>query len=432
MREEAITAGDAGHGSFTEARMRSDRKRVAALAVLPLLALAAAARAGPPGVTEPRVREAVSRSLAWLDGNLPRIPDAEGTPRKQFTYAVAGLVRLMAHRRAADVGAVRKYLASYVDRVEERSRDVAQLPEAHGRFDSRQLSQYTWPLAQAAVFFSELWLRGLHRSEAKATLRKILRLLLEAQESNGGWGHGRIRPATPTEPGAPEGGTVVRTGGYPSTLLAATNCVASALGIVEATLGRGTVEGLDRARRYYRKARLPDGNFPYDPSQRSSGRSLSGVGRTGGALMAMHFLGFADRDPDVRGSLEFLLKRLDYASEGHGSATLNLAHTAFALRLLDDLAFERFKSVYFPRILEKQGEEGSFDCVCEGKAFGTSCDRPRDGMLPRFRVGAEAYVTALHAFILLLDQGRLEVLERKPVPAPARGEATERPRRRRR
>jgi len=180
------------------------------------------------------------------------------------------------------------------------------------------------------------------------------------------------------------------------------------------------VKGLDRARGYFRDARLASGNFPYDPSQRSSGSSLSGVSRTGGALMAMHFLGFPDRHPDVRGSLGFLTEHLEYASEGHGSSMLNLAHCALALKALDRGVWARFRAEFFPRILAAQDEDGAFACVCEKKAFGTTCEKGLSGGLALLEQGRTAYVTSLLTFVLLLDDAKLEVLRAKPIPAPRR------------
>ena len=105
----------------------------------------------------------------------------EGTPRKPFTLAVAGLVHLMAEGRfgakRSVVAGAKTHLVGYIDRVAKRTADPDELPERHGRFSSEQINQYTWPLAQAGVFFCELRLRGAYREESSMALRKIVRLL---------------------------------------------------------------------------------------------------------------------------------------------------------------------------------------------------------------------------------------------------------------
>jgi len=179
-------------------------------------------------------------------------------------------------------------------------------------------------------------------------------------------------------------------------------------------------------------ARFENGNFPYDPSQRSAGRDRTGVARTGGALLAMYFLGIPTEDPEFVGSLDFVKRKLEYVSEGHGSATLNFAESALALRLLDDRAWLDFRKEYFPRIIAKQTAAGDIACVCEKKAFATTCDSEDRGMPEMFTAGQRVYVTALNTFVLLLDTGRLDILRKRPKPVPRREVATETPERRRR
>ena len=80
-----------------------------------------------------------------------------------------------------------------------------------------------------------------------------------------------------------------------------------------------------------------------------------------------------------------------------------------------------------PRILAKQAEEGHLACVCEGKAPGTTCDSTAR-MAGFMKVTDRAYVTTLHAFILLLEDGRLEIARNPPHPAPATTAPTRRKR----
>jgi hypothetical protein len=210
--------------------------------------------------------------------------------------------------------------------------------------------------------------------------------------------------------------------GYPSTLIASTNCVAASLGVIESVLGRGAVSGLDRTRRYYDRARLGDGNFPYDPSQRSAG--VTGVSRAGGSLLALHFLGVRKADDGLKKSRTLVLSRLRDASEAHGSSMLGLAWTAMALRVLGDDEWAAFRRMYFARIVAGQAKDGHLTCVCRSSHMATSCDDPRDGRPAVFQNTKRAYTTALLTLVLLLDRERLKSLAAKPVPAPRKTETT--------
>ncbi|MHC4577765.1 MAG: hypothetical protein ACYTFD_01820 [Planctomycetota bacterium] len=354
-------------------------------------------------------RAAIRRGIDALDQSVFRLPDAQGTPRKQFTVAVVGLVHLMREPRTgrrSPIPRLRDYLVRYVDEVERRVRDPDQLPRAHGLADSRRLIQYTWPLAQAGLFFGELGLRGPDRREALATLRRIAALLEDAQAANGGWGHGRINPRPPSEDRAR---LAAFRSTYPDTLLASSSCVAATLGLTAGLLGRTATPALERARAYYRAARLPNGSFPYDPSQRSAGFARTNAGRTAGAIFAQHCLGAA-RDQHFDRSVEYLLVNLTWVPEGHGSPCLNLMHGALACLALGERIFSRFRHEFEGRVLAAQGKDGAFACICERKAFGVTCDG-QERLGPVFARSQRAYVTAIHTFVLLLEPRRLKILD---------------------
>lgn len=372
----------------------------------------------PAAAREPddAARAAASkRAVAWLERTAPKLADSEGTPRKPFTYAVTGLVFLMeqppgSSRAGMDrVQGIRTYLTRWVDALKERLEDPEALPDAYGAADSRRVCQYTWPLAAAALFFGELELRGLEARQAHATLERILDLLVDAQEENGGWGHGRIRPRTAPAQQPGLGGL----GGYPSTLLSSSNCVAIAVGLAGAMEGHGREEAIRRAKAYYRAARLPNGSFPYDPSQRQSGFAETNAGRTAGALFAWHALGM-ERDDLFAGSARYLMENLTWVCEGHGSPCLNMFMGALACRMLGDDEWKRFRDMYEGRIIAAQEASGVLKCICEGKAFGVTCDSADPfGGIAAFAEQQAAYTTALHAFVLLLDRGHLMILDRR-------------------
>jgi len=422
-------------------------------ALLPvlLLVLVPAAGAGNAGTTpdDGARRKAIRRGIAYLDDHLFRLPRTAGTPRDPFTYAVAGLVHLMnAETRtgpssASPVTRIRDHLVDWIEGVSGRATEPGELPEAPGQFTSERLVQYTWPVAMTAWFLAELDLRGMETPATRKALERCVTLLVDAQQENGGWGHHAWK-AAPEREGRerlpdgvpPEMRALMRRAGssYPTTLVSASNVVAIALGIVDAT-GKREALGpcLDRARAYFRAAQIDNGSFPYDPSQRSAFGDRTAVGRTAGALFAWHCLAMP-RDRAFRDATEYLLDNLEWIPEGHGSPCLNDVVGALACRLLGEEPWARFRALHETAILEHQADEGWLDCICRQRAFGVTCDSPRDepalrGLSLGLAEGQRCYDTALHLFVLLLDRGNLKTLDRIPEGRDAPTTPRERSRR---
>lgn len=192
-------------------------------------------------------------------------------------------------------------------------------------------------------------------------------------------------------------------GGYPATLLSSTNCVAPALGVMKMRCGVAT-RTLDGAREYYRAAELGNGNFPYDPSQRSADLDTTGAPRAAGAIFALLCMGVPADDPVLSKAREYVAENMEYLSEGHGSTTYGLLMGALACRALGDREWKAFDGMFAPRILGTQDKDGAFGCICEGKSFGTSCDEEHLGAMSFFADGQKAYLTAIQTLILLLDR----------------------------
>ena len=361
----------------------------------------------------------IARALRYLDDTVMALPDASGTPRKPFTVGVTGLCWLLAEdaqsRTARGWGSqikqVRKFLRTYLASTAKRAADESQWPEKSGSFSSSNLIQYTWPFAMSAVFFGELHARGQGGSAAKKQLRGILPVLEAAQAPNGGWGHGRTR----TQGAAKGPNKMDGFGAYPDTLVASSNLVALALAAVQDVAPPADKQVLPRALAYFRYAQLDNGNYPYDPSQRSAGQAMTGVSRAAGSILALHHLGVPWKDEDLEHALSFVDDNFEYLSEGHGSSAYNLMLAALLQKARGKKAWKRFRETFFRRILDGQQENGSFECICEGKAFGSTNDsKPMGGKrasagnmpgMPRpFADGRDAYVSAIHTLILLLDK----------------------------
>jgi hypothetical protein len=224
----------------------------------------------------------------------------------------------------------------------------------------------------------------------------------------------------------PGGGT--ETLNYPHTLLAASNCVASALGTAYRILGTKEREAAAKAIAYYRECQSPTGIFPYDPSQKApdmpagfaAGPDMATErARTGGALLALRCLGVPADDETAKKAEAVVDAHLEDLSEGHGSAMMALQLGALVCRARGEASWEAFKAIYFPRILASQDEDGAFDCVCKGEAPGVTCDtNPPGGIgnMPGYQDGKKVYVTAIHCLILLLDRTQAKVVPDMPGP----------------
>jgi hypothetical protein len=375
-----------------------------------LLILPAAAGPSPDDAR----RIAIRKSVAFLDQNLFGLVESAGTPRKPFTYAVAGLVYLMNEPRTgrdSPIPRIKDYLLDYLEEVERRSRDPEELPRQHGVATSWNLIQYTWPTAVAGLFFAELHERGQYRKESRDALRRIVTVLEEAQQANGGWGHGRASTLTGPDSRNPFADRMPAfKSTYPDTLVSSSFCVAATIGIAGALLGRDAVPSAPDAREYFRTAQLPFGNFPYDPSQRSSGQSDTSVGRTAGAIYAMHCLGMP-RNRGFKRATEYVLTNLPKIPEGHGSPCLNMMYGALASHALGPKIFKRFRNEFHPRLIEAQSEDGALPCICHGTGFAVTCDSKLPISVEFLQRGQKVYTTALHAFVLLLDAKRLKILD---------------------
>jgi len=169
-------------------------------------------------------------------------------------------------------------------------------------------------------------------------------------------------------------------------------------------------------------ARLRDGSYPYDPSQRSAMGSVTNVGRTAGALWAWRSLGMT-QDDAFRESERYVLGRLGDVAEGHGSPCLNVLYGALALHAAGPDQFLLFREEHEPRIIAGQQESGVLDCICRGDGFGVTCDSdsPFGDAVPGLARGRDAFATAKHALVLLLPPGGLRIVKRAPrkEPAPA-------------
>ena len=398
---------------------------------------------------------AIRKGFEFIDENAWRMNDY-GSPQKHYTLAVTAWASLLAAdkpkgakrlpSRSKEVERIRGFLERYAETVareyerdDKRNRRRKDDPPATDGFGFDRMmkpSQYVWPLSMTGHFLAESMARGRNKSDSKSTLKQV-RLVLEAsQQENGGWGHddasreGMGLP--PIQIPKPGGGTA----GYPQTLLAASHCALSALGVAHRALREKDDEPLRRGVQYFVSAQSGDGSFPYDPSQQHSRRGTRGplmeldVARTPGAVFALCCAGATPQDEAVQRALAATDAAPEAWSEGHGSATMALQFAALTARARGDEAWAVFRQQYLRRILDHQHEDGSYDCVARGDSAGVTNDTeplPGLGGMGDWTASQRVYVTAIHTLILVLDRSEPEALPviEAPVARPRTGDSSD-------
>ncbi|MHC4930922.1 MAG: hypothetical protein ACYTGV_01855 [Planctomycetota bacterium] len=185
-------------------------RRILPAVLLASLAVAPAARTqedAPAGVVTPEARDdALVKAVRYLDEHLWKLQEG-GSPRRQYTLAIAGWAYLLASDRGSrrlparkrQLQRIHKELVRYAERVAKlydrddkrtKKRQKADV-DARGAlgFEAFRTAQYTWPLSMAAHFFAESHARGRRKGESRNALKAIVRVLEASQQENGGWGH---------------------------------------------------------------------------------------------------------------------------------------------------------------------------------------------------------------------------------------------------
>jgi len=408
----------------------------------------------------PEARDAaIARAYRYLDDNLWSLTE-QGSPRKQYALAVAGWAYLIAAdtprgerklpSRGKQLSRIRKYLTEYATLVaREYTPDDERAAKAGASGDGgspvpprigRGPVQFNWPLSMAAHFFAESMARKRKFGSSRKTLRSIVKVLEAAQQPDGGRGHddasrpGMGIPPIPIPKPGKNPGDPNATVTYPHTLLAACNCVLSALGVAHARLKSKNPKSLAHGRRYFEAAQNKNGTFPYDPTQKhgaEGGDATAGcteIARTGGALFALLSAGANPQDPAILSALKAIDAKPEFLSEGHGSASMTLQFGALLSRARGREAWTRFRGIFLPRILNSQAEDGSFSCVCKQVSPGVTCDtRPIPGAdWPGYKEGKAAYTTVLYVLILVLDRAELRAIPAMPRMRAPRTESPKR------
>lgn len=429
---------------------------------LPILFAALFAMAGAVGAQQPEptpaARDAaITKAMRYLDREIWSLQEY-GSPIKQYAVGAAAWAYLLAGDRAPKakrlpsrskaLKRMRSFLDRYVETVErdyarnderERKNPTSPVPPGVGpggmppmtRESAMRPKQYVWTLAMAAHFYAESVARGKKSGASKKRLKATVKLLEDAQQPNGGWGHDDARRPGMGLPAI----RIPKPGGghfdYPGTLLAATNCALSGIGVGHRALRSKSPKSLARGRKYFDEAQNGDGTYPYDPSQKHDVKTKTAmaggleVARTTGAVFAMLC---ANGDP-TRAQVTKALAAIDASpelmAEGHGSASMALQFGALLSKARGDEAWKTFRRIYFPRILASQDDDGAFRCVCLNKSPGVTCDTDRAGGGPGgdYARQQQVYVTAIYTLVLLLDRAKLAAIPSMPPRAAPTTEA---------
>jgi len=378
-----------------------------------------------PDVTPENRDEAIKAAFGHLDDAMWKM-QAGGSPRREFTMAIAGWAYLIARdrpdegrrlpSRRREIGRIHDELVRYVERVAKLyERDVKEGP--------MRTAQYTWPVSAAGLFFAECAARRKQRGASSKALELVAEILEKSQQKNGGWGHDDAsKPGMGLPPiriPKPGGGQLE----YPGTLLCASHGALAALGASprKSEAVRGAVS-------YFERAQNGDGTFPYDPSQTFARKGPSNglaVARTPGAVYALLLAGVKKDAPVVEKALAAIDAQPEMMSEGHGSAALALLYGGLLADARGERAWRTFRTLFFGKILEKQEKDGAFLCIAEAKTFGVTVDtKELPGMADMPCAGAwtsqaKTYVTAIHTLLLMLDRTDSEIAPEAPAPKGA-------------
>ncbi|MDJ0974891.1 MAG: hypothetical protein QNJ98_10565 [Planctomycetota bacterium] len=393
------------------------------------------------GEVTPAMRDAaLKRMFTYLDENLWKLGE-HGSTRKPYAAAVAGWAYLLCIEKVKDgkklpsrkkqLDRIRGYLDSYAERVargyeqadkrdaKKKKRDKPPKgPPGFERMMGMQTAQYVWPLGQVAHFHAESIARGKSKSASKKALKKVFVVLGAAQQENGGWGHDDAERdgmgLPPIQIPKPGGGSLT----YPATLLAATSCALSGLGAASLqTKSKSVGPVLEAGKAYLLKSQNTNGTFPYDPSQKHTmpasggGMGMAGgieVARTSGAVLSLLLAGVEPSDAAIQKALRAIDASPDQLGDGHGSAAMALQYSAVLAAVRGGEAWATFRKTFFAKILAKQNEDGSCDCVCNESPGVTNDTKAIPGMPAGagggWVQGGRVYVTAIHALILALDR----------------------------
>ncbi len=431
------------------------------LAILALLIATTGTVAAQQAEPTPAARDAaIKKAMHYLDQEIWSLQEY-GSPIKQYAVGVAAWAYLLAGDRAPKakrlpsrtkpLKRMRGFLDRYVESVErdyarnderERQNPTSPAPPGVGpggmppmtRESAMRPKQYVWTLAMAAHFYAESVARGKKSGASKKRLKTTVKLLENAQQPNGGWGHDDARRPGMGLPAI----RIPKPGGghfdYPGTLLAAANCALSGIGVGHRALRSKGAESLARGRKYFGGAQNADGTYPYDPSQKHDVKTKTAmaggieVARTTGAVFALLCAGGDAKSAEVTNALAAVDASPELMAEGHGSASMALQFGALLSKARGEEAWKTFRRIYFPRILASQDDAGAFRCVCLNKSPGVTCDTdhsggggPGGGDYARQQ---EVYVTAIYTLILLLDRAKLAAI---PTMPPRLAPTTESP-----
>ena len=227
---------------------------------------------------------------------------------------------------------------------------------------------------------------GVSIEEIRATLAVCSRTLERIAKPNGGWQHG-------------SGGRNML--GY-THLTAATITAMNGLSMARQVGIKVDDAVIKRGLAYLAKA-TSDGQVGYAVGNRGS----FSAGRNAGYLQCLYRNGLG-KSKSVAPVLAKLLKNIDKAGTGHGSATWHLFYVALASSRLDADGAKRFFSLYGKRLIGNQQADGSIRAIAPPGIAPAKAEENR--------VWGALYTTPLITMVLLAPYRQNELLYSFGVP----------------
>lgn len=336
-----------------------------------LVLLVAAGIGVPATAQQARELEAAGmRACQWLDATVAPPTWLRGTSGN------ARCKRLVAESLAAWTLLVRTPAdAAPPARFADLERALAATVAGQGIEDA---AFACWLLGGAAFPLAEATLRD---GAAHELLPPLVARLGALRNSERVWAHGSMEGTVP---------------GYPSTVVAATNWVVTALAFAAAHGVEVPPPWLDAGADLLAAVQAPNGGIPYGGRPYRIGIE---AGRTAGTVVALAAAG-RGATPSFTRAANYLWRNARLVPSGHASPAMHVWNGALAAFALGDVAWQRYASEVLARVVAAQRDDGSFDDLAGPHS-------PDTMLLMGDELSGRAYVTALYGAALLVPQSRL-------------------------
>jgi hypothetical protein len=345
-------------------------------------------------LTKTERRQAVKKSLAWLEEWPPGTDDktgwwAGGSAGERWNTFLAAQA-FLASGSSPRAG---KYKASL-----KRALNLLRKDSLTGESDG---GCSNWLLATQACLLGDLLKVGVSRNHQELRKRgeKYIEFIASYQIPRGGWGH---------HPFSIEEHELEKTGAYPADLLALTNLMAYgllSLQEVRLEVDPGVLESVVEC---YDKAQNQNGGIAYS----SRNKGAEEPGRTAGTGYILHRMqpddSLSEKQEEVAhllgGIQKYLRVRWKEIGSGHGNmATMHLWFGALYSYAEGEEEFKAYRTSLFTEWLDEQAQDGSYAFRQEAGLSDFTVANKQGATSPA--------LTALAAFVLQMQDEKAPCLK---------------------